>query len=75
MSIQITSIAGPEKGCVVTVVKNGGESSVMRFCPVCGCETYLSFDFEESSGMRFCTNHWAVLRYAMQTAVQTNANV
>jgi len=75
MSIQITSIAGPEKGCVVTVVKNGGESSDMRFCPVCGCETYLSFDFEESSGRRFCTNHWAVLRYATQTAVQTNANV
>jgi len=74
MSMQITSIAGPEKGRVATVEKKGGESSVMRFCPVYVCVTYRLSDWEESSYMWFYNKYLAVRIYAMQTAVQTNAN-
>lgn len=67
MSTQIKSIAGPEKGCVVTIVGHAGPSRMKHSCPVCSRDTYLSEAVEESTGRHFCTEHWAVLRYNTQT--------
>lgn len=69
---RIVSLAGPEKGKIITVVDEGGESRKWSYCSVCGCNTYLSFDYEELSGRHFCTKHWAVLRCTPNPAVRHN---
>ena len=56
---QIIALSGPEKGNIIDVVYEGGQSPVAWFCKVCNMMTHRSYDYERTSGRAFCTKHWA----------------